>query len=178
MSSWAKLRDPKAWRRFLGALTRVLSPEVLAKKRVFILGSYRPDYRERLELIRDCINRMEDWFAFLMSDIKGLEKDEEEDLIAKFFFLGRWADVILLVLEHDVGGHVLELGMVSVLGRYREKTYELVRRDVLNRVSAMVRGLLDYYRGEGRCVEFKDDEELRGLVSQILATGGSVRQKL
>ncbi len=75
VGSWAKLRDPKAWRRFLVALTRVLSPEVLAKKRVFILGSYRPDYRERLELIRDCINRMENWFAFLMSDIKGLEKD-------------------------------------------------------------------------------------------------------
>ncbi len=73
-------------------------------------------------------------------------------MIAKFFFLGRWADVILLVLEHDVGGHVL------------------VRRYALNRVSVMVRGLLDYYRKEGKCIEFKDDEKLKGLVSRILAT--------
>ncbi|RLI15311.1 hypothetical protein DRO49_05540 [Candidatus Bathyarchaeota archaeon] len=119
--------DLKELYRFLRALSRmVVSEEWLWKKKVFILGSYKRECLERLERLKEEINRLGDVYAFLMSDVP----DFLRNLVDKFASLALLADAIILVVEHDIGGHVLECGIIISKKEFFHKSLILVRKGV------------------------------------------------
>lgn len=90
----------------------------------FILGSYHPDKKPRLEQLRQTIC---DWpggnyRAYLMEDFPdGLHP------IVEFQLLADYSDHVIGVIEHDKGGFQLELGMIVLAHEFRDR-FSLLKR--------------------------------------------------
>lgn len=100
---------------------------------VFVLGSYEPPFKWRLEIACDELNSRHDTYAYLLAPQRDPEIDDmavrssedgEEfpDLKAKYYIHAIYADAIAVVLEHNEGGALAELGRNS-LGTLRDRTY-------------------------------------------------------
>lgn len=81
----------------------------------FVLGSYSPEERHRLEAVRDQLERdgatgdEADVDAFLMDEIH----DITEFFTSKFKLLVSYADHIVGVYAHSTGGHAWEAGYID-----------------------------------------------------------------
>lgn len=68
---WERRKIPASlWNLFLEEFLEAFPPENLLKKKVFICGSYRPEAFQRLQLVKDEVNRTESFFAFKITDLK------------------------------------------------------------------------------------------------------------
>lgn len=90
----------------------------------FIIGSYHPDEKPRLEYVQQVIN---EWSgrnhrAYLMEDFP-------DDLhpIVEFRLIADYSDHIIGVFEHDEGGFQFELGMFILIDKYRGR-FSLLKR--------------------------------------------------
>lgn len=93
----------------------------------FVLGSYESPFKYRLDQALDVLNHRHNAYAYLLATQPGLEvSDDIPALKVKFFLHALYADAIPLILEHDTGGAVAELGRVErpVL---LDRTYLFVR---------------------------------------------------
>lgn len=155
------LIKPEEWREFLNVIVKILRPDVLRKKKVFILGSYRPECKQLLEDVKNFINNeLSHCYAFLMIDIP-----ISENLVRKFLFLSHWADKVFLILEHDIGGHIFELGILTVIDTFREKTTILIKENALEKVSAMIKDAVKLHRN----YKFRNIEELKKYITEELS---------
>lgn len=100
-----------------------LSPIFRAERAYFVLGSYGRPEIYRLQLVKDRLNRRPDTYAFLMVDIRS----EWENTYLKFRLLADYTDYIVGVVEHDLGGFLVEQGYFTAIDEYFEKTYVLKR---------------------------------------------------
>lgn len=75
----------------------------------FVLGSYLAPYRYRLRSVADRLNRHLFTYAFLMGDHAEVTRTGRAETHVKFHLLARYADYIVLVIEHARGGQVGEL---------------------------------------------------------------------
>lgn len=119
---WGDLDELEKFLKFLSYKT--ISKEWIGKKKVFILGSYRRGNLERLEKLKEELNKLEGVHAFLMSDVPDFLKN----LVDKFASLAIITDAIILVVEHDVGGHILECGIIVTKKEFFHKSLVLVRK--------------------------------------------------
>lgn len=80
----------------------------------FVLGSYEPPFKYRLDEALDVLNRRHDAYAYLLATQPDLDVSADiPDLKVKFFLHALYADSIPLILEHDTGGAVAEFGRVE-----------------------------------------------------------------
>jgi hypothetical protein len=80
----------------------------------FVLGSYEPPFKYRLDEALDVLNHRHDAYAYLLATQPDLNvSDDVPDLKVKFFLHALYADAIPLILEHDTGGAVAEFGRVE-----------------------------------------------------------------
>ena len=80
----------------------------------FVLGSYEPPFKYRLDETLDVLNHRHDAYAYLLATQPDLDvSDDVPDLKVKFFLHALYADSIPLILEHDTGGAVAEFGRVE-----------------------------------------------------------------
>jgi len=80
----------------------------------FVLGSYEPPFKYRLDEALDVLNHRHDAYAYLLATQPDLHvSDAVPDLKVKFFLHALYADAIPLILEHDTGGAVAEFGRVE-----------------------------------------------------------------
>lgn len=80
----------------------------------FVLGSYESPFKYRLDEALDVLNHRHDAYAYLLATQPDLcVSDDIPDLKVKFFLHALYADAIPLLLEHDTGGAVAELGRVE-----------------------------------------------------------------
>jgi hypothetical protein len=80
----------------------------------FVLGSYEPPFKYRLDETLDVLNHRHDAYAYLLATQPDLNvSDDVPDLKVKFFLHALYADAIPLILEHDTGGAVAEFGRVE-----------------------------------------------------------------
>jgi len=113
----------------------------------FVLGSYEPPFKYRLEEALDVLNHRHDAYAYLLATQPDLHvSDDVPGLKVKFFLHALYADVIPLVLEHDTGGAVAEFGRVE-------------RPILLDRTYLFPRALEEHY----------DDESLLTTQEAVLA---------
>lgn len=93
----------------------------------FVLGSYLPPYRYRLRSVADRLNRHLFTYAFLMGDHTEVTRTGRAETHVKFHLLARYADSIVLVIEHARGGQVGELNDLTY-PPYFPKSHVVVRR--------------------------------------------------
>lgn len=80
----------------------------------FVLGSYEPPFKYRVDEALDVLNHRHDAYAYLLATQPDLHvSDAVPDLKVKFFLHALYADAIPLILEHDTGGAVAEFGRVE-----------------------------------------------------------------
>lgn len=80
----------------------------------FVLGSYEPPFKYRLDEALDVLNHRHDAYAYLLTTQPDLDvSDDIPDIKAKFFLHALYADSIPLILEHDTGGAVAEFGRIE-----------------------------------------------------------------
>ncbi|MFP8952480.1 hypothetical protein ACLI4Z_05825 [Natrialbaceae archaeon A-arb3/5] len=80
----------------------------------FVLGSYEPPFKYRLDTALDVLNHRHNAYAYLLATQPELDvSDDIPDLKVKFFLHALYADSIPLILEHDTGGAVAEFGRIE-----------------------------------------------------------------
>ena len=113
----------------------------------FVLGSYEPPFKYRLDDALDVLNHRHDAYAYLLATQPDLDvSDDIPTLKVKFFLHALYADAIPLILEHDTGGAVAEFGRIE-------------RPTLLDRTYLFPRALDEHY----------DDETLLTTEDAILA---------
>lgn len=100
-----------------------LSPIFSVDRAYFVLGSYGRPEINRLQLVKDRLNRRTNTYAFLMVDIR----QEWVNTYLKFRILADYTDFIIGVSEHDQGGFLVEQGYFTALETYFQKTHVLKR---------------------------------------------------
>jgi hypothetical protein len=89
----------------------------------FVLGSYEPPFKYRLDEALDVLNHRYDAYAYLLATQPDPQvSDAVPALKVKFFLHAIYADAIPLILEHDTGGAVAEFGRVE-RPRLLDRTY-------------------------------------------------------
>lgn len=105
---------------------------------VFVLGSYRPPYKWRLEIAADELNSRHDTYAYLLAPqrdpdvneselLPERETDEFPELKAKYYVHAVYADYIAMVFEHSEGGALVEVGRNTVQP-LRDRTHVFPRK--------------------------------------------------
>ncbi|MCL9817524.1 hypothetical protein [Natronocalculus amylovorans] len=80
----------------------------------FVLGSYEPPFKYRLDEALDVLNYRHDAYAYLLATQPDLHvSDDIPALKVKFFLHALYADAIPLILEHNTGGAVAEFGRIE-----------------------------------------------------------------
>ncbi|SER81471.1 hypothetical protein [Natrinema salaciae] len=111
----------------------------------FVLGSYEPPFKYRLDEALDVLNRRHDAYAYLLATQPDLDVSADVPALkVKFFLHALYAESIPLILEHDTGGAVAEFGRVErptllertyLFPRSREERYDdesvLTTRDAI-----------------------------------------------
>jgi hypothetical protein len=93
----------------------------------FVLGSYEPPFRYRLDKVLDELNNRHDAYAFLLATQEDPDlPDDIPDLKVKFYLHASYADWIPLIVEHDTGGAIVEFGRIE-RPELLERTYALPR---------------------------------------------------
>ncbi len=114
------------WESFLDEFFEVFSTSGLLKRKIFICGSYIAENFTKLKRVKKEINGNEDYLAFFELDFS---RFHNENLVYKFDLLARIAEEILFIVEHDKGGHMIELGIVLAVKEYLQKTMVFVVKD-------------------------------------------------
>lgn len=150
---WGDLEELRKFLRFLSYAT--ISKKWIGKKKVFILGSYRRENLERLEKLKAELNELEGVYAFLMSDVPDFLKN----LVDKFASLALMADAIILVVEHDISGHILECGIIISKKEFVYKSLVLVRKEAPLSLMLMKGAFSSPYFKEGKNLFYFETEE-------------------
>jgi len=143
-----------------GKKYREIAERILAKigakpLTILILGSYKPEYKKRLKLVRKVLNK-EGWLAFLAEDI---DIEQPLSLLLKVASLAKEADVIVAIIEDDVGGVIVETTLIAMLPQISWKTGIFVKDEA--KLSVMLeKGIFRLPPINRTTFRFSDDEDL------------------
>ena len=153
-----------------------LAPIFSAEQAFFILGSYGQPEIERLQLVKDRLNRRPGAYAFLMVDVRR----EWTNTYLKFRLLADYTDVIVGVAEHAHGGFLVEQGYFTALEEYFTKThvfnreYDTLDLDELDTevdsedpYSAMQTGIFEMLDDAGRLCRWATEDDLVACVENL-----------
>jgi hypothetical protein len=140
----------------------------------FVLGSYDPPFKYRLEIALDELNSRHDAYAYLLAPQPDPDlPDDLPGLKVKFYLHALYATAIPLVLEHNSGGALAEFGRVDrpflldrtyVFPRARAEHYDdLAALDSVDDYYARAVELAYHYDGSTL------DEKLTELVAHVQA---------
>lgn len=80
----------------------------------FLLGSYEPPFKYRLDDALDVLNHRHNAYAYLLTTQPDLDVSNRiPDLKVKFYLHALYANAIPLVLEHNTGGALAEFGRLD-----------------------------------------------------------------
>ncbi len=154
-----------AWDEFLDEFINIFSVYDLTKKKIFICGSYDEDTFKNLQEVQKIVNRIENNLGFFEKEFR---RTHLENLILKFDLIAKFSDEIIMVIEHDKGGHMIEMGIILSFKEFSEKTRVFVLKDV--DITAVLKrgGLLTPFFREGESLFYFDDiNMLRSYVDEI-----------
>ncbi len=154
-----------AWDEFLDEFISVFSIFDLLKNKVFICGSYNDDTFTNLQKVQRIINANEDNLGFFE---KEFSRTHLENLILKFDLIAKFSDEIIIIIEHDKGGHMIEMGIILSFKEYYEKTKVFVLKDIDITVVLKRGGLLTpFFKENVSLFYFEDVEELKRYIDEI-----------
>ncbi|ELY62037.1 hypothetical protein [Natronolimnohabitans innermongolicus] len=150
----------------LGALSE-LTPLYERERSYFVLGNYDADQRRRLELVVDRLNRREDSYAFLMSDVRGGWNNG----IQKFCVIADLVTHIVGVAEREPSGFLVEQGLLVGTEAYYEKSHVLKREypeaDADHPYGWMEDGVFELLEADDRLYGWRTEDDLLEAVDQL-----------
>jgi hypothetical protein len=155
----------ETWEEFLDEFIDVFSIYDLLKHKIFICGSYNEENFPSLVEIKDIINKRENTIGFFEKEFR---RTHSENLILKFDLIARFSDEIIIVLEHDKGGQMIEMGIIVAYPEFYSKTKVFVLKNVDMTHMLKKGGLLKPFFTLGeRLFYYIDREELQSLIQKI-----------
>ena len=154
-----------AWDEFLDEFISVFSVFDLLKHKIFICGSYSDETYPNLQEIQKIINENPNNLGFFEKEFR---RTHLENLILKFDLIAKFSDEIIMVIEHDKGGHMIEMGIILAFREYYKKTKVFVRKDVeitevLNRGGLLTPFFKEYFS----LFYFDNIEQLKVQINKI-----------
>jgi len=142
-----------AWDEFLDEFISVFSIFDLLKNKVFICGSYNDDTFTNLQKVQRIINANENNLGFFE---KEFSRTHLENLILKFDLIAKFSDEIIMIIEHDKGGHMIEMGII--LSLKDADITEVLKKGGL---------LTPFFKESIDLFYFEDIEELKRAIDEI-----------
>jgi hypothetical protein len=154
-----------AWDEFLDEFTSVFSIFDLLKNKIFICGSYNDDTFANLKEVQKIINENENNLGFFEKEFR---RTHLENLVLKFDLIAKFSDEIIMVVEHDKGGHMIEMGIILSFKEYYEKTKVFVQKDV-EITDVLNRGglLTPFFKEDVTLFYFEDVEQLKRYIDEL-----------
>ncbi|ADB60437.1 hypothetical protein Htur_1551 [Haloterrigena turkmenica DSM 5511] len=142
-----------------------LTPIYETDRSYFVLGNYDPEPMGRLDLVVDRLNRRRDAYAFRMNDVNG----GWDNGIQKFCLIADLVSHVVGVAEREPSGFLVEQGLLAGTEEYFEKTHVLKREYPEERhpYGWMEDGVFDLLESEGRLYEWRTEDELREVLTEI-----------
>ncbi|MFW9819651.1 MAG: hypothetical protein ACFFE5_08585 [Candidatus Thorarchaeota archaeon] len=154
-----------AWDDFLEEFTNIFSVYDLMKNKVFICGSYSDETLPNLQDVQNIVNSLENNLGFLEKEFR---RTHLENLVLKFDLIAKFSNEIIMIIEHDKGGHMIEMGIILSFKEYLEKTKLFVLKDA-EITDVLKRGglLTPFFKEEKSLFYFEDIEELRKYLKDL-----------
>ena len=155
------------WERFLDVFCETFSLKEVFKSKIFICGSYKKKSMRKLIEIKKIINdSSSSHIAFIESDF---ESTNEKNFILKFFLLAKFSDKIMMIIDHDKGGHMIEIGIIITKQKYKNITFLFVLRKA--KITRMLTegGFIDpFFTENENLFYFKNIKDLKIKVLSLL----------
>lgn len=157
-----------AWEDFLEEFTNIFSVYDLTKNKIFICGSYDEETFATLQEIQKIVNGIENNLGFFEKEFR---RTHLENLILKFDLIAKFSNEIIMVIEHDKGGHMIEMGIILSFKEFSEKTKVFVLRDA-EITDVLKRGglLTPFFKEEESLFYFENIEILRSNVKRLYSS--------
>ena len=154
-----------AWDEFLDEFISVFSIFDLLKNKIFICGSYSDDTFATLQEVQKIINANISNLGFFENEFR---RTHLENLILKFDLIAKFSDEIIMIIEHDKGGHMIEMGIILSFKEYYEKTKVFVLKDI-DITEVLKRGglLTPFFKENVSLFYFEDLEQLKSYIDEI-----------
>ena len=154
-----------AWDEFLDEFISVFSIFDLLKNRIFICGSYSDDTFANLQEVQNIINENENNLGFFE---KKFRRTHLENLILKFDLIAKFSDEIIMIIEHDKGGHMIEMGIILSVYVHNKKAKVFVLKDI-DITEVLKRGglLTPFFKENVSLFYFEDLEQLKRFIDEI-----------
>lgn len=154
-----------AWDEFLDEFINIFSVYDLTKNKIFICGSYEEDTFANLQEVQKIVNKVENNLGFFEKEFRHTHL---ENLILKFDLIAKFSDEIIMVIEHDKGGHMIEMGIILSFNEFSKKTKVFVLKDVEITKVLKRGGLLTPFFREGESLFYFDGiNMLRSYVKKL-----------
>jgi len=154
-----------AWDDFLDEFINIFSVYDLTKNKIFICGSYEEDTYANLQEVQKIVNKIENNLGFFEKEFR---RTHLENLILKFDLIAKFSDEIIMVIEHDKGGHMIEMGIILSFKEFSKKTKVFVLKDVEITEVLKRGGLLTPFFREGENLFYFDGiNMLRSYVKEL-----------
>jgi hypothetical protein len=154
----------ETWEEFLDEFIDVFSIFDLLKHKIFICGSYNEENFPRLLQIKEIINKRENSVGFFEKEFR---RTHNENLILKFDLISKFSDEIIMVLEHDKGGQMIEMGIILAVPEFHHKTKVFVLKNVDMTHVLEKGGLLNpFFTVDINLFYYAGPEELKTLISR------------
>ncbi|MFW9864691.1 MAG: hypothetical protein ACFFEN_01205 [Candidatus Thorarchaeota archaeon] len=157
-----------AWDDFLDEFINIFSVYDLNKNKIFICGSYDEDTFINLQEVQKIINRIENNLAFFENKFR---RTHLENLVLKFDLIAKFSNEIIMIIEHDKGGHMIEMGIILSFKEFYEKTKVFVLRDV-KITEVLNRGglLTPFFKEDKNLFYFEDIESLKLYIERLYSS--------
>ena len=114
-----QISHESAWDDFLDEFINIFSVYDLKKNKIFICGSYSEGTFITLQEIQKIVNTLENNLGFFEKDFR---RTHLENLILKFDLIAKFSNEIIMVIEHDKGGQMIEMGIILSFKEFLDKT--------------------------------------------------------
>ena len=153
------------WDDFLEEFIDTFSVYDLMKNKIFICGSYSESTFPTLQEVQKIVNVIENNLGFFEKEFR---RTHLENLILKFDLVAKFSDEIIMVIEHDKGGHMIEMGIILSFKEFYEKTKVFVLKDA-EITQVLQRGglLTPFFREEESLFYFEDIDVLRSHLQKL-----------
>ncbi|MFX1326171.1 MAG: hypothetical protein ACFE8N_14570 [Promethearchaeota archaeon] len=157
-----------AWDEFLDEFINIFSVYDLTKNKVFICGSYSDETFTNLQEVQMIVNSIEDNLGFFEKEFR---RTHLENLILKFDLIAKFSNEIIMIIEHDKGGHMIEMGIILSFKEFMVKTKVFVLRDIDITEVLKRGGLLTPFFREGESLFYFDDiDDLKLYVKKLYSS--------
>jgi hypothetical protein len=155
----------ETWEEFLNEFTNVFSIFDLLKYKIFICGSYNEENFPSLVKTKEILNSRNNTVSFFEKEFR---RTHSENLIFKFDLIAKFSDEIIMVLEHDKGGQMIEMGIIVAFPEFYNKTKVFVLKNIDMTHMLKKGGLLKPFFSAGEDIFYYNDrEELQSIIKKI-----------